>query len=55
MPSWTSASSSISHILSPAKQKNSSPTQALLGSGTIQGLQERKFWMRPTFTFGSWM
>ena len=23
--------------------------------GTIHGLQERKFWMRPTFTFGSWM
>ena len=31
MPSWTRSSSSISHSSSPAKQKNSSPTHALLG------------------------
>ena len=55
MPSWTSLSSSVSHSSSPWKQKNSIPTHALLGSGTIHGLHERKFWIRPTFTFGSWM
>ena len=55
MPSLTSSSSSVSQSSSPAKQKNSRPTHAFEGSGTIHGLQERKFWMRPTFTFGSWM
>ena len=55
MPSSTSLSSSISQSSSPAKQKYSRPTQALVGSGTIQGLQERKFWIRPTSTSGSWM
>ena len=55
MPSSTSLSSSVSQSSSPAKQKNSRPTHALLGSGTIHGLHERKFWMRPTFTLGSWM
>ena len=53
MPRATSLSSSISQSSSPWKQKYSSPTQALLGSGTIHGLQERKFWMRPTLTPGS--
>ena len=55
MPSSTSFSSSISHSSSPAKQKYSRPTQALVGSGTIHGLHERKFWIRPTSTSGSWM
>ena len=55
MPSWMRSSSSMFHSSSPAKQKNSSPTHAFSGSGTIHGLQERKFWIRPTFTFGSWM
>ena len=55
MPSLTRSSSLVSHSSSPAKQKYSRPTHALLGSGTIQGLQERKFWIRPTSTSGSWM
>ena len=55
MPSSISLSSSISQSSSPWKQKNSRPTHALEGSGTIHGDQERKFWIRPTVTFGSWM
>jgi hypothetical protein len=31
------------------------PTDAFDWSGTIHGLQERKFWIRPTRTLGSWM
>ena len=30
-------------------------SQAVSGSGTMSGDQDLKFWMRPTFTFGSWM
>ena len=41
--------------LSPSKQKNSRPIEAFFGSGTMSGLQERKFWIRPTVTSGSWM
>ena len=43
------------HSSSPAKQKYSMPIDASWSFGTIHGLQERKFWMRPTFTSGSWM
>ena len=31
------------------------PTHALDGSGTIHGDHDRKFWIRPTRTPGSWM
>ena len=40
---------------SPSKQKYSIPIEASRSLGTIHGLHERKFWMRPTLTPGSWM
>ena len=54
-PSAISSSSGESHSPSPSKQKYSRPRQASFSSGTISGDQERKFWMRPTLTLGSWM
>ena len=43
------------HSSSPSKQKYSIPIEASVSLGTIHGLQERKFWIRPTVTLGSWM
>ena len=43
------------HTSSSSKQKYSIPIEASVSLGTIHGLQERKFWIRPTRTVGSWM
>jgi hypothetical protein len=51
----TRSESGADHRASPAKQKYSSPRQDLVSSGTISGLQARKFWIRATRTSGSWM
>ena len=55
LASAISSASEAFHSPSPSKQKYSRPRQASLLSGTISGDQERKFWMRPTLTLGSWM
>ena len=43
------------HSSSPSKQKYSIPIDASVSLGTIHGLHDRKFWIRPTWTPGSWM
>ena len=40
---------------SPSKQKYSRPRQVVPGLPIIASLQFLKFWMRPSFTPGSWM
>ena len=54
LASSTRSSSALFHISSPSYTKYSRPRQ-VRPSFTMYGDHEPKFWIRPTFTPGSWM